>query len=60
MDEAKTPCLECADNLDLPPILCEYAATQEVIVWDNFVMGMVSHIATPLANHITLIGGLQV
>ncbi len=39
----KTMCLECADNLNLPPILCEYAAAQDVIGWDTFVMGMVSH-----------------
>ena len=38
-----TTCLKCADCLDLPPILCEYAATQDAIGWDNFVMGMVSH-----------------
>ena len=38
-----TMCLECTNSLYLPPILCEYAAAQDVIGWDNFVMGMVSH-----------------
>ena len=42
-DQGTTTCLECANSLILPPILCEYAATQDVIGWDNFVMGMVSH-----------------
>jgi hypothetical protein len=41
--QGKTTCLEGADSLDLPPILCEYAAAQDIIGWDNFVMGMVSH-----------------
>ncbi len=38
-----TTCLECANSLILPLILCKYAAAQDVIGWDNFVMGMVSH-----------------
>jgi hypothetical protein len=38
-----TSCLECADNLDLPPMFREYAATQDAIGWDNFVMEMTSH-----------------
>jgi hypothetical protein len=38
-----TSCLECANSLDLPPIFCEYAAAQDAIGWDNFVMGMISH-----------------
>ncbi len=38
-----TTCLECTDSLDLPPIFREYAAAQDIIGWDNFVMGMVSH-----------------
>ncbi len=38
-----TLCLECADNLDLPPTFREYAAAQDAIGWDNFVMGMTSH-----------------
>jgi hypothetical protein len=38
-----TTCLECANSLDLPPILREYATAHDIIGWDNFVMGMVSH-----------------
>jgi hypothetical protein len=38
-----TSCLECANNLDLPPTFHEYAATQDAIGWDNFIMGMTSH-----------------
>ena len=37
-----TTCLECANSLDLPPILREYASSQDIIGWDNFVMGMIS------------------
>jgi hypothetical protein len=36
-----TTCLECASSLNLPPILCKYATSQDVIGWDNFVMGMI-------------------
>jgi hypothetical protein len=35
-------CAECSDNLNLPPIVGEYAISQDVIGWDNFVMGMIS------------------
>jgi hypothetical protein len=35
-------CAECSDNLNLPPIVREYAISQDVIGWDNFVMGMIS------------------
>jgi hypothetical protein len=38
-----TSCLECATDLELPDILREYAASQDVIGWDGFVMGMISH-----------------
>jgi hypothetical protein len=31
--QGTTTCLECADGLDLPPILCKYAAAQDVISW---------------------------
>ena len=41
--QGTTTCLECANSLDLPPIFQEYAAAQDIIGWDNFVMGMVSH-----------------
>ncbi len=36
-------CLECANSLSLPPILREYATSQDMIGWDNFVMGMISN-----------------
>jgi hypothetical protein len=36
-----TKCLECAGSLNLPPILHKYATSQDVIGWDNFVMGMI-------------------
>jgi len=45
-----TTCLECACNLDLPPILREYASAQDIIGWDNFVMGMVSHKLLPIKS----------
>ncbi len=38
-----TACLECAGSFNLPPILREYATSQDVIGWDNFVMGMIPH-----------------
>jgi hypothetical protein len=43
-----TPCLECVDSLDLPPILREYASAQDIIGWDNFVMEMISHRLLPI------------
>ena len=46
--QGTTTCLECADSLDLPPILSEYASAQDIIGWDNFVMGMVSHKLLPI------------
>jgi hypothetical protein len=30
-------CAECSDDLNLPPIVREYAISQDVIGWDNFV-----------------------
>jgi hypothetical protein len=39
----KTSCRECATDLELPNIFREYAASQDVIGWDGFVMGMISH-----------------
>ncbi len=35
-------CLECSMNLDLPYIMQDLAALQDIIGWDNFAMGMVS------------------
>jgi len=43
-----TTCLDCANNLDLPLILREYASAQDIIGWDNSVMGMVSHKLLPI------------
>jgi hypothetical protein len=45
-----TTCLECANSLDLPPILREYASAQDIIGWDNFVMGMISHRLLPIQS----------
>jgi hypothetical protein len=45
-----TTCLECANNLDLPLIFREYASAQDIIGWDNFVMGMVSHKLLPIQS----------
>jgi hypothetical protein len=45
-----TTCLECANNLDLPLIFCEYASAQDIIGWNNFVMGMVSHKLLPIQS----------
>ncbi len=39
----RTSCLEYAKDLNLPDIFREYAASQDVIGWDNFIMGMISH-----------------
>ena len=35
-------CLECAVSLDLPPHLHKLARSQDVIGWDNYMMGMLS------------------
>ena len=42
-DRGTTTCLECANSVDLTPIYREFATAQDVIGWDNFIMGMVSH-----------------
>ena len=43
-------CLECACNLDPPPMFREYASAQDIIGWDHFVMGMVSHKLLPIQS----------
>jgi len=43
-------CLECACNLDLPPMFREFASAQDIIGWDNFVMGMISHKLLPIQS----------
>jgi hypothetical protein len=35
-------CLECSTNLDLPHIMQDLAAVQDIIRWHNFAMGIVS------------------
>jgi hypothetical protein len=43
-------CLECATDLNLPPAYREYVASQDVIGWDGFDMGMVSSKLLPLQS----------
>jgi hypothetical protein len=35
-------CSNCSEALNLPHIIQEFVALQDIISWDNFVMGMVS------------------
>jgi hypothetical protein len=42
-----TTCLECATNLNLPPIYVTFAKSQDVIGWDGYIMGMVSQALLP-------------
>jgi hypothetical protein len=43
-------CVECFDNLNLPQIVRDYAISQDVIGWDNFVMGMISSKLFPIQS----------
>ncbi len=45
-------CLECATDLNLPLAYREYAASQDVIGWDGFAIGMVSSKLLPLQSAI--------
>jgi hypothetical protein len=45
-------CLECATDLNLPPVYREYVASQDIIGWDGFAMGMVSSKLLPLLSMI--------
>jgi hypothetical protein len=45
-------CLECATDLNLPPVYREYAASQDVIGWDGYAMGMISNKLLPLQSAI--------
>jgi hypothetical protein len=36
----ETPCVECAG--DLPPVIREFAISQDKIGWGNFIVGMIS------------------
>jgi hypothetical protein len=43
-------CLECLDNLNLPTIFRDYAASQDIIGWDELVTGMVSSKLLPIQS----------
>ncbi len=43
-------CYKCATALNLPHIFQEFAESQDVIGWDNFVMGMVSSKLLPIQS----------
>jgi hypothetical protein len=43
-------CLKCSDNLNLPTIFQDYAASQDIIGWDRFVTGMVSSKLLPIQS----------
>jgi hypothetical protein len=45
-------CLECATDLNLPPVYKEYVASQDVIGWDGYAMGMISNKLLPLQSAI--------
>jgi hypothetical protein len=40
--QGKATCLECANDLELPPLMQDLARSQDIIGWDLFMMGMVS------------------
>jgi hypothetical protein len=50
----ETMCLKCSIILNLPPIYQDFAASQDIIGCDGFVMGMVSHKLLPLQSAISL------
>ena len=43
-------CHECATELDLPHSIQEFAASQDIIGWDRFIMGMVSSKLLPIQS----------
>ena len=43
-------CHECAKDSDLPHIIQEFAASQDIIGWDRFIMGMVSSKLLPIQS----------
>jgi hypothetical protein len=43
-------CLECLENLNLPTIFQDYAASQDIIGWNGFVTGMVSSKMLPIQS----------
>ena len=46
-------CIDCSINLDLPPIYQTFTKSQDVIGWDGFAMGMVSHTLISLYSAIS-------
>jgi hypothetical protein len=46
-------CLDCAANLNLPPIYLTFAKSHDTIGWDGFSMGMVSQDLLPLFSTIS-------
>jgi hypothetical protein len=45
-----TTCSQCFEVLGLPNIIQEFAASQDVIGWDGFIMGMVSSKLPPIQS----------
>jgi hypothetical protein len=45
-----TTCSECSEALNLPHIIQEFAASQDIIGWDGFIMGMVSSKLLPIQS----------
>ncbi len=45
-----TTCSKCSKALNLPHIIQEFAASQDVIGWDGFIMGMVSSKLLPIQS----------
>jgi hypothetical protein len=43
-------CYKCTKELDLPHIIQEFAASQDIIGWDGFIMGMVSSKLLPIQS----------
>jgi hypothetical protein len=47
---AHLTCSECSKALNLPQIIHEFTELQDIIGWDNFVMGMVSSKLLPIQS----------
>jgi hypothetical protein len=47
-------CSECSTALNLPHTIQEFAESQDIIGWDNFVMGMVSSKLLPIQSDFLL------
>jgi hypothetical protein len=46
-------CLEYLDNLNLPHIFRDYAASQDILGWDGFITGMVSNKLLPIQSAVS-------